>query len=215
MNFCTDVDLLRWEPSLPRDAVFASQTLAAGAGDLAADLFTVVDGPSLIDQRIEPGMTLTLTGAVAGCFAILEVIDAAALRCSRVHPGLFPEAPAVPESAPVGAASGLTFAIRTFSAQRQIVSEVLRQALDLPPSDAQAILRPSLLMRPCALGAIQLIYSAMAAVAEEPAYFDSRARVYAQLYQRSCRQLRLELDLNHDGRADALRAPALVRLYRE
>ena len=35
MTFCTDTDLLPWEPNLLREASFASQTLLTGTGDLA------------------------------------------------------------------------------------------------------------------------------------------------------------------------------------
>src|SRR5205823_3957113 len=44
MTFCTDIDLLHWEPNICRDAAFASQTLIAGSGDLAGTVFTIASG---------------------------------------------------------------------------------------------------------------------------------------------------------------------------
>ena len=44
MTFCTDTNLLEFEPNICRDAAFVSQTLLSGSGDLAAASFTIDSG---------------------------------------------------------------------------------------------------------------------------------------------------------------------------
>ena len=118
------------------------------------------------------------------------------------------------EAAPVGSASGINFAIRTFWAQRQIVSELLLLAAGLEPDQAGAVLNPGELRRPCTLGALQMIYSALAAAAEEPADFSVRADLYERLYRRALRNTIVAVDLDEDGVAESHRALNVLELKR-
>lgn len=81
------------------------------------------------------------------------------------------------------------------------------------PADA-AIINLEALRRPCVLGTLHLIYSALAAAAEEPAQLIVRAELYERLYRRSLEQAVLQLDLNADGRADTIRRLNIVNLVR-
>ena len=51
--FCTDIDLLHWEPNICRDASFASQTLMSGTRQSCRHGLTISSG-SFVDSHIEP-----------------------------------------------------------------------------------------------------------------------------------------------------------------
>ena len=200
--FCTDIDLLRWEPNLFAEAAFASQTLMSGTCDLAGTTLTISAG-SFTDSHIEPDQIVVLTGAVAGSFPVKSVDSATALTVSILYDGLFADTPA---ASPVGSATGLSFVLRTFWPQRQVISEILQQAAGIIPGDpkfaAAQILNPLALRRACVLGTLQLIYSALSAIADAPTEYQVRAELYQRLYQREMRSTQVEIDLDNDGHAE-------------
>jgi hypothetical protein len=221
MTFCNDADMLYWEPDVMRDATFASQTLATGAGDLAGTVFTKTTGPSFLAQHVEPGHVLVLSGTAVGCFVITDVPNGTQLAISILHNDPFPGDTGVPFDpvAPQPDATGATYAIRTFWAQRKVVSDLLMQAVGIVPgtaaAEATAILNPEALRRACVLGTLQMVYSAIAAAATDPARFSLRADLYERLYRRALQRAQVDLDTNGDGRADVRRSPGLVRMVRE
>jgi hypothetical protein len=212
MTFATDIDLLRWEPTLFDDAAWASQTLLAGTGTLAGTTFTI-DAGSLIEARAAAGHVLRLAG---GSYPIVAIGSATTLTVSVLYDALFDEG-GTPVAPPAG--SDLEFSIRTFSPQLRVVSDVLRQAAGIVPgtSDEERmdILNPAALRRPCALGALQMIYSALAAAGgEEAAYLAIRADLYERLYQRALRAAQVEIDTDNDGRANIRRPLSVLALQR-
>jgi hypothetical protein len=219
MVFCSDVDLLYWEPDLLQEAALASQTLDRGTGDVSGTGFVASTGASFVDQKIEAGQVIVLSGTIAGCFAITAVSDATNLEISVLYDELFPESGSAAPAVGVGTASGLGFVIRSFWAQRQAVSDLLMQAVGIVPgtdeAESTAILNPQALRGACVLGTLQMIYSAVAAVADEPAQLNVRADLYERLYRRALRAAQVDLDLNGDGLVDARRCPGLVRMRRE
>jgi hypothetical protein len=218
MIFCNDVDLLAWEPDVLKDAAFASQALATGTGDLAGTTFTVTTGGALGAQAVEAGNVIVLTGTVAGCFPIVGVTGDTTLELTVLHEDPFPDTGTATPVSP-GAATGLTFVIRTFWAQRKVVSELLEQSVGLVPGTPEAagatILNPQALRRVCALGTLQMIYSALSAVSPDTGNYSVRADLYERLYRRAMRQAQVDLDLNGDGSPDVRRSPGLLRRVRE
>jgi len=215
MTFATDIDLLHWEPNIFRDAAFASQTLIGGTGDLAGTAFTIASG-SFTAAHVTDDQVIVLTGATSGSYPIVAVDSATQLTISALYDGLFPTS-GNPVPSPPGTASDLEFAIRTFWPQRRIVSEMILIAAGLDPADAAAgdkILNPSVLKRACALGTLHLIYSALAAVAEEPANLLVRVELYGRLYRRALGAARVELDLDGDGNLDVTRTLNVLELQR-
>ncbi|HTL30684.1 MAG TPA: hypothetical protein VL282_15740 [Tepidisphaeraceae bacterium] len=208
--FCTDTDLLHWEPALLRTASFVSQTLLAGTGNLAGTTFTISSG-SFTASHVEADQTIALDGTINGCFSIMTVDSATQLTLSVLYDQLFDDNP---EASPITSATGIAYAIRSFWAQRQIVSEMLMQAIGLEPDESSKIANSDALRRPCVLGTIQMIYSALAAAADDPAALIVRADLYERLYRRALRNTKVELDLDGDGYADTVRALNIVELRR-
>jgi hypothetical protein len=216
MTFATDIDILHWEPNLFRDAAFASQTLVSGTGDLVGTTFTASDATLLI-SHVTPDQIIVLSGGTEGSYPIVSVDSATQLTISVLYDGLFPLGGDPAVTSPPGTASGLNFVIRTFWPQRRIVSELMIAAAGLDPADAASadkIIRPGSLKRACALGTLHLIYSALAAVATEPANLIGRSNFYGRLYRRALGATRVELDLNGDGEADTVRTLGVLDLQR-
>jgi hypothetical protein len=216
MTFCTDVDLLHWEPNLFRDAVFASQQLIGGTGDLNGTVFTLAGG-SLTAAHVAVNQVIVLEGTIAGSYPITGVSNATQLVLSVLYDGLFPESGSA-EPSPVGTATAVPFGIRTFWAQRQVVSDLLKRAagIDVGSASAQGaqIINTEAMRRPCVLGTLQMIYSALAAAAATPTNFQVRADLYERMYRRALGQLRAEVDLNGDGVADTVRRLNVLELTR-
>jgi hypothetical protein len=226
--FCTDIDLLHWEPNLLRDAAFVSQTLIAGTGALDGTTFTLSAG-SLTSAKVARDMAIVLDGPVNGCFPITSIDSETELTISVLYDRLSAPAAdeqgseevAAPEAVAVAAAAApsIAFSIRTFKPQRLIVSELLAQAAGTDRARRNEvpaqITSPSVLRRPCALGTLQMIYSALAAAAgEDAAHLATRADLYERLYRRALRSTTVSIDLDGDGRPDVERALNVLDLQR-
>lgn len=213
MLFCNDVDLLYWEPDLFKEAAFASQLLFSGTGDLTNGTILVTAGGTLTSHKIAAGQVVIAGAPVNGCLAITGKLGEVYLLVSAIHANLFPDSGPAPDAVTAPDASAIAFTIRTFYPQRQIVSDLLMSAIGVEVDSA--IINPAALRRACALGALQMIYSAVAAAAAEPARYEVRADLYERLYRRALRNAHVELDLNGDGRADTRRSPGLLVLNRD
>jgi hypothetical protein len=217
MIYCNDVDLLRWEPQLFRDAAMASQVLLSGSGDLDGTALTLAGG-SLGDAAVRAGDVITFADPVGGSFAVVDVVSDTELMVSALQGALFPADGSAVPPVPVGSATAVGFTIRTFMPQARIVSDMLRQAVgaEAPgePGETVTILTPEAMKRPCILGTLQMIYSAMAAVSGDSAALAVHADLYRRLYGRALRHMAVELDTNGDGVADLRRSPAVVCLIR-
>jgi hypothetical protein len=214
--FCNDLDLLHWEPNIFHDGAFASQTLLAGSASLSGTTLTIASG-SFIAAHIEPNQVVVLSGALAGSFPIVSVDSATQLTISVLYDGLFPSSGSAVAS-PVGTATGVTFAIRTFWPQAEVISEILQQCAGIIPGDPRTaeatILNPQALRRPCLLGVLQMIYGSLSGVPSAPHEYDVRSDLYQSLYQRALRSTIVDLDLNGDGCADCRRALNMTELVR-
>jgi hypothetical protein len=206
MTFCNDTDLLTWEPGLIGTALIASQTLlTATAATLNGNTLTV--SGSLIDANVKPKQIATLTGSIAGSYAIVAVTSATTCKLS-----LNDESLAVGgASAPIGAAGGLGVIIRTFYPQRKIISDLLCRLASIEPADAERITNPDALARATALGTLQLIFHTLSGVSAE---FKVRAEAYERLFRRELRGVRVDLDINNDGRPDVTRILRQIILER-
>ncbi len=137
------------------------------------------------------------------------------LTLSVMYDGLFPETGA-PAIAPVGVAIDLPFAIRTFAPQRQVVSELLMRSVGIEPDlpDQPMVVNAGALRRACALGTLQMVYSALAAASADPGIFTIRADLYQRTYRRALSGIHVELDTNGDGHPDLARNLCVTDLRR-
>lgn len=211
--FCSDIDLLHWEPAIFRDAAFVSQTLlSADNASLSGTTLTLPGGLVGDEAEIASASVAYIGGSVDGCFPIASIDSPTQLTISVLYDALF-DNPSVP-SRPGPDLTGLPLTLRTFWPQRKVVSDLLLQMLNLAPTQPEAVLNPDALRRPCTLGTLHMIYSALAATSEQASAHAVRADLYERLYRRSLRAARVELDLNGDGEPDCRRnlaTPALVR----
>ncbi len=209
-TYATDTDLLLWEPHLPSDAALASQTLLTGTADLSGTTLTIAAG-SLIASHVEPDQVVALSGAITGCYPIVSVNSTTQMILSILYAGSWHDAdPKVPS--PIGSATGLSFAIRTFYAQRRVITDLIDQTINLPAG--ATLLNPDVLRRPCALGAIQMIYSTLTAAADAPEIYQVRADLYQRLYRRALRSAVLHIDTVGDGRIHEIRRLNVLQLVR-
>src|SRR5438067_692194 len=124
MTFCTDTELLHFEPNICHDAAFVSQTLMSASGNLSGTTFTIASG-SFTTSHVAAGQVIVFTSGTNGSFPIVSVDSATQLTISVL---------AESSSAPVGAGSSLPFVIRTYWPQRRVISELLQQAAGLDPT---------------------------------------------------------------------------------
>ncbi|MCC6422399.1 MAG: hypothetical protein IT447_02895 [Phycisphaerales bacterium] len=209
MTYATDTDLLYWEPTIFKSAQAVSQQLLSGTGNLAATTFTLTVG-SLAGLPVNPQHVLTLDGSIEGCYPIISVDSSTTLTISTLYDNLFPDSNA-PAPCPIGTATGLTFAIRTFWPLLELTTQWLNSAAGL---DGITVLNPSALRIPCALGTLNLIYTALAANAVDPDPLIIRADLYKQILLQSLRRCTLELDTNADGQIDDLRSLSTLKFLR-
>ena len=73
---------------------------------------------------------------------------------------------------------------------------------------------PAALRRVCALGTLQMIYSALAAASTSPANLMNRAELYEQMYKRALRNASVGVDLDGDGAPDVVRPLNLLEMQR-
>jgi len=216
--FCTDLDLLHWEPNILRDAAFASQTLISGTGNLSGTGFSIASG-SFTAANVQRDQVIAIDAPINGCFPIAAVTSATALSISVLYDQLIDDEEGSRTAVATASATGVPFAIRTFWPQRMVVSELLAQAAGTGQSrngEAPAtILDPTSLRRACVLGTLQMIYSALAAAADESeTHYSIRAELYERLYRRAMRSAQVAIDLDGDGKADAIRALNVLDLRR-
>lgn len=209
--FCTDTDLLRWEPQIPAEAAFSTQTLLNTTGSVSDTTLTIASG-SFEAARVRAGFIACLSGAVSGCFPIVSVDSAVACTLSVMYDGL-DEAPPLPVSP--GSSAGLTVAIRSFFTQRRIVSDLLSRMAGVEPGGPRSIVNVEDFRKPCVLGTLHMIYNAMSTASfENRADLLIRAELYERLYRKSLRSVVAEVDTDGDGIANCRRHLRVIHFAR-
>lgn len=209
--FCTDIDLLRWEPNIASEAAFSTQTLLIATGTLSGTTLTLSSG-SFTQSQVRPGFVACLSGGIAGCFPIISIESATTCTLSVMYDGL-DATPA--ELVSPGTAVDLGLIVRSFYPQRRIISDLLSRMAGVEPAGSEVILNADEFRRPCVLGTLHMIYSAMATVsAESRSELLVRAELYEQLYRKSLRGLVAEIDSDNDGEPNRRQPLRAVRFDR-
>lgn len=208
--FANDRDLLALEPNVFEDAAWAGQAL------VEADDGVVV-GPALTSATADFEAAGVDTGHVAlvngVALEVLERVGAGALLVSLVR--------ATPGDAPIPASpvTGATVRVSTFAPQMRVAHEEVMRALGLATDgdgapNASHVMNPRAAVRAEALGALALVYGALAArVGEDSAHW-VKARAYEERYARERNRVVVALDLDGDGEADATRRASTARMRR-
>lgn len=205
----TDRDLLILEPALFRDLSFLGQQVFRNTASLAAGVLTAVSGSLeaaglatghvvLVDDR--PMEVLARTGATTATVSLLRADDDG----PAIPPADFSPRPAL---------------VTSFAPQIAMVHAEMLHLLGLsnPAEGAPAeadILNPRDLRRAEALGTLHLLYSAAAALVGPDSPAGRRAEMYRLRFAAERRRVRIRLDTDGDGLADALRTPAVLPIFR-
>lgn len=208
---CSDIDLLRWEPQIAAEAAFTTQTLLTTTGSITGTTLTLAVG-SLTTARVRAGFIAVLSGAVSGCFPIVSVDSGTTCTLSVLYDGL-DETPALPVSP--GSGEDVTIAIRSFFPQRKVISDLLSWMAGVDPSGDAVILNAAEFRKPCVLGTLHMIYSAMwTASLERRADLAIRAELYERLYRKSLRGVIAKVDTDGDGIMNQTRPLRMVQFAR-
>lgn len=212
MTYCTDIDLLDYEPTIFKDAAIACQTISAGTGTLQGVNFTRVSG-SFIDDNVKGGCVLTLTAEAGGSFPVVNLVNATQLRVSANDEAFIEDGAA----SPAGNASNQPFVVRTFYPQRKMITEMINNAAGIGVGTAlpeAMLLSNPALKRACVLGTFHVIYNAIRAMNAENESLVNRAEFYRVQFLRALRRLTVEIDVDDDGECDVIRHLGSLRLQR-
>ena len=210
MPFVTDRDLLIFEPALFRDFAWAGQTLVSAADGAIAGTTLTSASSDFAAAGVEPGQVALVAGA---SLEVVERTSATTLTISRPRERTA-DAPAPP--LPV---TGAALRIATFGPQIALMHEEVLRLLGVSASGGASpseddILNPRALSRLEALGALHMIFFGAAAAQGQDSPLWARASLYRERYLHERREVFAHIDLDGDGKADAVRRPGLARLRR-
>jgi hypothetical protein len=202
--FATDRDLLVLEPRLFLDVSWTAQTLvnaaSGGAINSAGDTLTL-SGGNFVNLGIGAGFV-----AIAGAtpLEVRALVDATNLRISRLR------AVDTDPDIPAAAGSNLKVVVHTFRPQIAIVHEQVMRLVGIEPGRSESpteadIMNPGALRLVESLGALHLIFASAAALVGYESPLWVKSRMYAERFRAERGRLAVEIDLDGDGEADAVR----------
>lgn len=209
----TDRDLLSFEPTLFRDFGWSGQRLLKGLATIAGTTLTLsAHDNDLAAAMIGPGHVIAVDGTP---LEIVEVLSPTTAAVSRPRPSpdapIQPPAPATNQPAAVA-----TFAPQIAAAHNTLLSMLglhgSNGAIDLPTE--ASIANPEALIPAEALMALHLIFSAASTLAGPGSPSAVRAAHYARRAAAQRALTLVHLDLDNDGRPDAVRSLNTIHFAR-
>lgn len=211
MNFSTDRDLLVMEPNVfndvplaaqqrlrAHDAVLAGTTLTSSASDFAA-------------AQVEAGCVVLVNRVP---YEVIARSDPHTLTISR------PRAALADSAIPGDDGQDLELIARTFAPQAALVHDLLLRMIGVDPDDQEsalsedAVVSLGAMARLEALGTLERVYSAAAALSGDNEATLQKAELYRQRFRQACQRAVILLDTDGDGRADVRRQLAVINLVR-
>lgn len=203
-SFAKDRDLLVHEPNLFRDVGWVGQRLVKGVGTISGAALTMSSQDVQFDAAgVDVGHVVVVGGAA---YEVTARTSGTALAISRIRDD--PSGPVLPPSA----ATAQDVWIATFAPQIAVTHRaILRSAgIDLDDPGAEigqaAVVNSGALTRLECLGALAAIWSAAGVGAGDSSPALQRAAEYRKRFDAERPRVRVKLDLDGDGLADAARA---------
>ncbi len=211
MNFATDTDLLRYEPTLFNDLPWSSQQrIHVHDGHVTGTSLSSATA-NFNAACVEAG-DVVLAGGIP--HEVLGRPDDHTLTISRVRVRPLDYA-IVPEPG-----DQLEVIIRTFSHQTAIVHGYLLQMLDIDvddPScglDEDSIVSLSVMVRLEVLGSLQRIYNSSLSLSGDNQMLMHKAGEYTRRFKSACNRAAVLIDTDGDGYGDERRTISFTRLSR-
>jgi len=218
-SFSSDVDILKYEPSLFGDLHFASQVFTNGTGGEVSRTAFNAPNADFNAAKITAGMVIYLqsaNGVIDGAFEIVSVDGAAQLTVSVLRADGQTEAIALQD------AEDVNYRICTYQPQSSEVFLQLTQHFGLRPGVADGIygvddiLDVSVLRQVSVYGVLSIVFATLAGRADEnEENFWKKSKHYRELYEKALQRCRVCIDLGDDGVADSVRSGASLRLLRD
>lgn len=214
--FITDRDLLAYEPSLFRDALWVGQRLLVDAGTIAGNILTVT-APTLTGAGIAAGHVAIIDGRP---LEVIERLTSTTLRLSPVRARTTDAVIAIPDQG-VNLVEVWTLAPQIQLAHAQILrllglSEARAAALAAgqTPIDESRITNPEDLQRLEALMTLHSVYASLASMRGPDDPFILRAELYRRRVSEERQRTVAFIDTDFDGIPDVARRLNTFTLHR-
>ncbi len=214
--FATDRDLLIYEPALLNDVHWAGQqTISNDAGVMITDgtVLTLPSGQDFAQAGVQAGDTLLLNSIPV---EVVSVDDDNIATVSRLRDSTDDE--------PLGVLDGeVGVQVRgwTFRPQVSAVHDQLLNALGLVAgagsvdTPGEGMVTNTIdLKRTEAIGALHLVYTSAAALVGGESPLWAKAKLYRDRFVNERRRAAAAIDLNADGKPDAVRRASVFRFTR-
>ena len=213
VRFSKDVDLLKWEPVLFREAGYAAQQLCKGTDGVVADTtFTSASG-SFVSGAVKAGQVVYVSdgmGVIDGCYEIVSVDSETELTVSVVRVSDEDKVVAPP------AGSELHYRISTYNAQADEAAYSLLQYFGVSEEEAEtgAILNERALRQSSVFAILSAVLAGCASGQDDGRGFWEKSLRYQKLYEQSRTKVCLELDDDSDAIADRKNSGGSIRMKR-
>ena len=216
-KFCTDVDLLKWEPVMFRELALQSQTLCSDDDGVVAGTTFTSAGASFNDAGVGAGNVIHMydnASGIDGCYEVVSVDSATVLTVSIVRPNDDTTAIAPPTG------TNISYRISTFGPQTEEAAYGLLQYFGIDSSesdelvDVNDIADPTVLRQASVFAVLASVFASSAASSHDNANLWQKSLRYQRLFQEARVRVRIGIDRDDNGRAEQLRVGGTVRLRR-
>lgn len=208
MSFSTDRDLLAYEPKVFNEVSFGTQTRVSVSDGVVSGTTLTSASADFEAAQVDAGDVVLI--ADVGC-EVISRTDANTLEVS------LPRAELADAAIPPGDDSALTVVAQTFANQATVVRRMLLEQLGLDPDETDVedkVVTLSMMNTLETLGTLARIYTGAVVIGADNVDVLLKAKDYHDRFDATCRVASIELDLDGDGLADAVREMGVVSWVR-